>query len=178
MLLSVTLVLRKNLKDSQLKLHYLRATTVSILFGAGWAIGLAKPVTEGITGVILDLLFLMTVGVLGVVVFTTLCVASKVVRNVWRACLCSSKKEQFPDKKNDFPKEIEKPQELQKPTLEFREFNLDLDAGSLQHEEVKVIDNQFTTEDLSAATLSDIPPVVLDQSADIDPPDPDKETQL
>ena len=178
MLLSVTLVLKKNLKDSQLKLHYLRATAISILFGAGWAIGISKPMTEDITRVILDLLFLMTVGVLGVVVFTTFCVASKVVRNVWRACLCSSEKEQFPDKKNDFPKVIEKPQELQKPTLEFREFSLDLDAGSLRHEEVMVIDNQFATEDLSAATLSDIPPVVLDQSADIDPPDPDEETQL
>ena len=61
-----------------------------------------------------------------------------------------------------------------KPTLEFREmqkFSLDLDAGSLQHEEVMVINNQCANEDLSAATLSDIPPVVLDQSADIDPPE-------
>ena len=90
MLVTVGISIRNIIKKSQKKLHYIRTTTVSAVFGIGWAVGLARPATEHAGGVILDVLFLVTVGLLGVVLFVTSCLISSQIRAIWKNHFCKS----------------------------------------------------------------------------------------
>ena len=120
MLVTVGISIRNIIKKSQKKLHYIRTTTVSAVFGIGWAVGLARPATEHAGGVILDVLFLVTVGLLGVVLFVTSCLISSQIRAIWKNHFCKSclhTRKPNDDKCDKIPMSLS----TQKPVLKFRE---------------------------------------------------------
>ena len=172
-----------------MKLHYVRTTALSLVFGIGWAVGLAKHGTEGVTGVILDVLFLLTIGLLGVVLFLSSCVASSSVRSVWQEYLHKQS-----DTKQETPSNISMSRQTQKSVLQFKE-PVELQCTvSITSEEI--VFNPSTLDENTDLPVAKSPPPDSDEihpkldadvsvlkslpidSTEIDLPDPNEETQL
>lgn len=186
MLLTVIIMTGKIINRSQMKLHYVRTTALSLIFGIGWAVGLAKPNAEGIAGVVLDVMFLLTIGLLGVVLFLLSCVASSSVRSVWRDKLTNKTE----SKQADSPGDISMQKQTQKSVLKFKE-PVELECTvSITSEEI--VFNPSFDEHTDLPVAKSPPPdsdkIHLNEKAsieslpidstEIDLPDPDEETQL
>ena len=187
MLLSVIIMTGKIINKSPMKLHYVRTTALSLIFGIGWAVGLARHNTEGIAGVILDVLFLLTIGLLGVVLFLLSCVASSSVRSVWLDKLTNK----TDSKQADSPCDISMSKQTHKPVLQFKE-PVELESTvSITSEEI--VFNRSTYDEHTDLPVAKSPPPGSEEfhpnesgeikslpidSTEIDLPDPDEETQL
>ena len=88
LLIAVTIAVRQTVKNSQQWIPFLQSSSVSVLYGVGWSLGLAMTGVTGTAATVLGVFFIATGGLLGVYVFLIYCVLSPTVRNVWRGWFC------------------------------------------------------------------------------------------
>ena len=87
----MTIAVRRTLRKSQLWIPFLQFSSISILYGVGWAFGLAMTGITGIGATVLGAFFIATGGLLGVYMFLIYGILSPTVRSVWRGWLCGAK---------------------------------------------------------------------------------------
>lgn len=82
--------------NSQIKVLFIRAVITSVLFGIGWSIGLFKSTIDGDIGIAMDVLFLITIVIFGVIYITVTCIYSKSAERICMNCLHERNKVKLP----------------------------------------------------------------------------------
>lgn len=94
LLIVVAIAVRQTVRNSQQWIPFLQSSSVSVLYGVGWSLGLAMTGVAGTAATVLGVLFIVTGGLLGVYVFLIYGILSPTVRSVWRGWFCRSLKHQ------------------------------------------------------------------------------------